>query len=186
MALTPVLTSCGSTKKAEAQRANDSALSAALLNAAERDKALAKQTADQIKQKREDELKALAFREVAAKRNAEKIKSLGFPSNFLASSIYVRGYSGKYDEFMPVTHWLGLLFENKDVSSISYISENGQPGVFIKKNGIPGDGFVFRMEINEAYPQRVISNGQTKTVHPEDHSWVMSSMLRLTKETSKK
>lgn len=180
-----LISGCASDKKAEARRAHEKEIAEDGLTIAERRKARADREAEFAKQVAAEKQKTQEFRREAGTRNAEKIKSLGFSPSFLRSTIYANAL-GHWGEFMPVTRWLGLLLENKTISSISAFTDNGNPGVLIKSKGAPALGIVFRLELgDEAYPFALRGNGRTGVISPSEQMEVTFLMGKFTRDSFK-
>lgn len=125
----------------------------------------------------QEKSRKIAYAKEAGTRNAEKIKSLGFPPSFVNSTIYTQFLSRDWIEFMPASRWLGQLLENNKISSLTPISVHGNPGVLIKRPGQPGVGFVFRIENKEAFPYAVITNGETSLITPKEQAGISMPLL---------
>jgi hypothetical protein len=146
----------------------------------------AAQRAEAERQAKEKELSVRQQREAyekgAAVRNAQKIKAIGLPSDFLASTLYVN-YMGQWSAFMPCAQWVGLLLENRKIASVEAISMRGYPGVSIKRVGQPAMGLLFRMEGKEAYAYAIVANGRAEPIQsPADHSQIALLLKVLTSE----
>ena len=106
----------------------------------------------------------------AVSSNAQKIKALGLPANFLDSTLYIN-YLGQWQPLMPCSQFLSKLLDNKKVASIESLSRSGNPGIAIKVAGRPAVGFLFRMESKEAYLHAFEYSGNTTVLRdPADHS----------------
>lgn len=148
--------------------------------------AQAVQRAEAERQAKEKELSAKQQREVyekgAATRNAQKIKAIGLPSDFVASTLYTN-YMGQWSPLMPCAQWVGLLLENKKIASVEAISVKGYPGISVKRAGQPAVGFVFRMEGKEAYVFAVVADGRAERIQsPAEHSQMTLLLQTLTNE----
>ena len=122
------------------------------------------------------------FEKGAAARNAQKIKAIGLPSDFLASTLYTN-FMGQWSPLMPCAQWVGLLLENKKIASVEASSVRGHPGVSVKLVGQPAIGYIFRMEGKEAYAYAVAVNGRAELIQsPADHSQVSLQLQVLTRE----
>lgn len=120
--------------------------------------------------------------QVAEIRNAQKIKQLKLPSNFVNSTIYVN-YLGQWVAFMSCSKWLGLLFENNKIESIQSIFEDGNPGVSIKRPGRPSFGLLFRIEGKEAYLDSAVFGNNVEPIQtPSEHSQMAVLVKSLTSE----
>ena len=124
-----------------------------------------------------------AYAKEAPTRNAEKIKRLGLPQAFEKSTIY-RNFLGAWSDMMPADRWVGLLLENPKINSVEAISHKGMPGIFIKRSGRPGIGFIFRIEGNEAYPYAIMNNGSTQLISEKEQSGIAIGMIQLTNANS--
>lgn len=169
-----ILFGCGSTerKRLEAQQAQEQRASRMA------------QKAEVERLNREKELERQAYRKEAGTRNAERIKSIGFPASFTNATIHANVF-GRWSEFMPSTQWVGLLLENKKISSIEAITYRNNPGVFIKRQGRPGLALIFRIEGKEAYPYAASANNETTLIKTDgDHFAITTTMGQLTSEAS--
>ena len=120
----------------------------------------------------------------AAARNAQKIKSLGFPQKFASSTLYVN-YLGRWTELMPCSQWLGLLLENTKIGSVQPVTWRGHPGVSVKRKGNPAVGFYFRMEGNEAYVIALGPENRIQTIDtPAEHSQMSLLLKTMTDESA--
>ena len=162
-------------QEAAAAQANEQAKRAQVAEQAESERR-SKEIGQIAKQQRE------AYEKDAAIRNAQKIKAIGLPSDFLASTLYTN-YIGRWYPLMPCAQWVGLLLENKKIASVEAISVKGYPGVSIKLAGQPAIGYIFRMEGKEAYVHAVAVNGHSELIQsPSDHSRVSLRLQVLTRE----
>lgn len=142
------------------------------------------QKAETERREKQKELEWQAYRKEAGARNAEKIKSLGFPASFTNATIHANVF-GQWSEFMPSTQWIGLLLENKKISSIEAITYRNNPGVFIKRQGRPGVALIFRIEGKEAYPYAASANNETTIIKTaSEHFSITTNMAQLTNEAS--
>ncbi len=144
------------------------------------------QRAETERQAKENEQSAKQRREIhekgAATRNAQKIKAIGLPSDFLASTLYTN-YMGQWSPLMPCAQWVGLLLENKKIASVEAVSVRGYPGISVKRTGQPAVSFVFRMEGKEAYVFAVVADGRIERIQsPADHSQLTLLLQTLTNE----
>ena len=118
----------------------------------------------------------------ASARNAQKIKAIGLPSDFLASTLYTN-YMGQWSPLMSCAQWVGLLLENKKIASVEAISVGGRPGISVKRTGQPAVGIVFRMEGKEAYVFALVIDGRVELARsPADHSQLALQLKVLTSE----
>jgi len=86
---------------------------------------------------------------------------------------------------MPSTQWVGLLLENKKISSIEAITYRNNPGVFIKRQGRPGVALIFRIEGKEAFPYAASTNNETTLIKTaNEHFSIATIMAQLTNEAS--
>jgi hypothetical protein len=162
-------------QEAATAQANEQAKQAQMAKRAESDRQ-AKEKELSARQQRE------AYEKGAAVRNAQKIKAIGLPSDFLASTLYVN-YMGQWSAFMPCAQWVALLLENKKIASVEAISMKGYPGVSIKRIGQPAMGLLFRMEGKEAYAYAIVANGRAEPIQsPADHSQIALLLKVLTSE----
>ena len=150
--------------------------------------AQAAQKADTDRQARESQQAAERQRETyergAAGRNAHKIRALGLPPAFLASTLY-SNYMGQWSPVMPATQWVGLLLENKKIASIEAISVKGYHGVSVKRVGQPAAGILFRLEGKDAYVFGVVTDGRFEQIRsPAEHSQMHLLLKAITYETA--
>jgi hypothetical protein len=130
-----------------------------------------------------EKLRVEAYGRNADKRNSEKIKALGFSSDFLKSTIYLNAF-GQWTKYMSSAQYIGLILENKKIASIESISLNGNPGIHIKRTGQPGTGIIFRVEGQEAYPHAIIKNGRTMLIQESQQFSVGISLTHFTNEAT--
>lgn len=156
-----LLVGCGSNKKSkiteEEQKAREIAWQKGRAELLEREKEAEK-----------EKLRIAEYRKEAGKRNAEKLKNLGFPSNFTQATISVN-FLGTWAPFSPVDQWLGLMLENKKIQSLKSFTYQGNPGVFVKQENKPEVGFIFRIEGKDAFPYAIQSLGETSLVKINGH-----------------
>lgn len=113
-------------------------------------------------------------------KNLERIKQLKLPANFINSTIYVN-YLGQWVDYMPVSKWIGLLFENKKIESLQSISGAGNTGVSIKRPGRPSFGLLFKIEGKEAYLTAFVVDNQVNPIRtPGEHSQMAAFVQSLT------
>jgi hypothetical protein len=120
------------------------------------------------------------LRKDAGKRNAVKIQKLGFSTSFL-NTIIRTNFIGIWSEFMPTQQFLGIMLDNPKIASIESFSHNGNPGVFIKQNGMPGVGIIYRIEGKEAYPYALQTNGEFILIQISDQFGVATLMDSFTR-----
>ena len=115
----------------------------------------------------------------AASRNQQQIKALGFPADFVASTLYVINIMGQWSPYMPCAQWLGLLLENKKIASVQAVSVRGMPGVSIKRQGQPAFSIMFRIEGKEAYVSGLGAVGRAEQTQTLGDQAQLSNLLRI-------
>jgi hypothetical protein len=163
-----LLVGCGSNKKPkiteEEQKASEIAWQKGRAELLEREKNAEK-----------EKLRIAEYRKEAGKRNAEKLKNLGFPSNFTEATISLN-FLGTWSPFSTVDQWLGLMLENKKIQSLKRFTYQGNPGVFVKEENKPELGFIFRIEGKDAFPYAIQHLGQTSLVKINEHINFMTAI----------
>lgn len=163
-----LLVGCGSNKKPKITEEEQKA----------REIAWQKGRAELLEREKEAEKEALLrseYRKEAGKRNANKLKNLGFPSNFTDSTIRVN-LLGAWSPFSSVDQWLGLMLENKKVKEIKKLTYQGHPGVIVSTEDMPDIGFIFRIEGKYAYPYAMQIIGETDLIKINTHGQLISLM----------
>jgi outer membrane murein-binding lipoprotein Lpp len=149
----------------------------------EKDREYAEAAEQRKKEEEEAKQRQREFRKNAGQRNAVKIKAIGLPASFINSTIQINTFG--WNEFMTTSQWLGLILENKKISSIDATSFRGNPGVIIKRQGQPGFFIFFKIEGKEAFPHALgINNQFTIITTQQEHMSVAMTLSRLTNEAA--
>lgn len=100
-----------------------------------------------------------ASKDSAPERQAQKIKTLGFPSSFLNSSININ-FPGLGNGLEPTRRWIAIVLDNKKTTSLEYISDSGNPGVYIRYSDGPPVKMLFKVEGKVAHIYLINVMGQ--------------------------
>ncbi|MCE9730783.1 hypothetical protein SOV92_16140 [Pectobacterium brasiliense] len=85
------------------------------------------------------------------------ISRVGFSNKQLDSEIYVRSHPAvNFSKYSTLREYLAMMFELKNLKSISKIDEKGEIGIRIKISGQPYAGFSFYSEDGEFYLKGIV------------------------------
>lgn len=108
-------------------------------------------------------------------RHAKQISSLGFPSKFLKSVIYLQqDLYNRPQPFVTFEQWLALLFENESISKLTPVESGSSRGIVLKSPGVESHGFLFKFDDGDLFPTHFVKGDQALPIEDTEDAYTVA------------